>query len=236
MGWIGVETNGGAALLAQWAAGSETLYVLGATVGSGYVAEANMRTATALQHEEAEASIIETVHIENGIKVRVRVGPAEEDGYTGHEIGIWAKLGQNGTRTLIQLHQDSTIGIEVPSVSVTPEFVFDLICPMVVSNNGSLSVSIDTSVYVSNGQMERHVKEERLMMDNIPGTTVTPTLDASGDVTKITHVETVSGDILREDTFTKTTTIVTEVRTLSTGEVLTIETNRNTRVSTYTFS
>lgn len=237
MGWIGVETNAGAALMAQWAAGSQTLYILGATVGSGYVQDANMRTATALQSEKDDASIVEIKNITNGIKIRVRVGPHASAGYTAHEIGIWAKLGSNGTSTLIQLHQDSATGIPVPKASDSPEFVFDIICPMVVSNSsGSLSVTIDTSVYVSNGQMESHIKEERLMMDNIPGTTVTPTLDANGDVTSITHVETVSGNTIRTDTFSKTTTTVTEVRTLSTGEVLTIVTNRETRVTTYTFS
>lgn len=84
--------------------------------------------------------------------------------------------------------------------------------------------------------MADHQKEQYLMMDDIPGTTVTPTVDSGGDVTTLTHKDTSSNETVRTDTFTKTSTTVTEVRTLATGEVLTIVTNRSTHISTFTFS
>lgn len=150
MSWMGVITNAGNALLAQWAGGSETLYILGATAGSGYVSEVNMRTQTALQAEEDNASIIKNVASgDNARRMTVRIGPATGSAYTAHEVGIWAKLGANGLRTLLALHQDSGSGIDVPAASSSPEFAFDLICPIVVSNDGSLSVTIDPDVYAS---------------------------------------------------------------------------------------
>lgn len=235
MGWIGVETNGGAALMGQWAAGSETLYILGATVGSGYVAEANMRTATALQSEKANAAIVESIKITNGVKLRVRVSPASSAAYTAHEIGIWAKLGANGTRTLIQLHQDAATGIDVPTATASPEFVFDLICPMVVSNSGSLSITIDTSVYVSNGQFAEERAINRLLAESLPGCTATPTFDSDGNLTGITHVDELSVT-KRTDVFSRTSTAITEVRTLDSGEVLTITTTLATKATSYVFS
>ena len=155
MSWIGVVTNAGDALLAQWAGGSETLYITKATVGSGYVAEANMRTATALQAEKDTAAIVENKAVGNyGRKLRLRVGPNDTAGYTAHEIGLWGKLGANGTETLIQLHQDDDEGVPVPKSSESPEFVFDLIAVLATSNTASLTVNLDSSVYVTELQLE----------------------------------------------------------------------------------
>lgn len=163
MAWMGVITNAGNALLAQWAGGSETLYILGATAGSGYVSEVNMRTQTALQEEEDNASIIKNVQDgDNTRRMTVRIGPATGSAYTAHEVGIWAKLGANGLRTLLALHQDSGSGIDVPASSGSPEFAFDLICPLTVSNTGTLSVTIDAGVYASIEDIEEIESGERI--------------------------------------------------------------------------
>ena len=147
MSWKGVITNAGNALLAQWAGGSETLYITGATAGSSYVPDINMRAATALQSYEADASIVKNVDLgNNSRKLSIRIGPAASTAYTLHEIGIWGKLGASGTETLISLHQDSDTGVDVPTESTASEFIFTLNAIISFSNNGSLSVTIDTTV------------------------------------------------------------------------------------------
>lgn len=237
MSWIGVITNAGAALLAQWAGGSETLYITGATVGSGYVAEANMRTATALQSTKDNGSIVENKAAgTTGRRIRIRVGPHATTAYIAHEIGVWAKLGENGTPTLLSLHQDASEGISVPTVATSPEFVFDLNAVLTVSNNGSLSVSIDTTVYVSNLQFEQEKAINRLMAESIPNCEAVPTYNGDGDVTQITHTDVDSEEVMRTDVITYGTGTITEVRTLASGEVLTITMTIATDKTTYIFS
>ena len=237
MGWIGVITNAGAALLAQWAGGSETLYITKATVGSGYVPDANMRTATALQSTQDNASIVDNKPVgTTGRRLRVRVGPHASTAYTAHEIGIWAKLGVSGMETLLSLHQDKDDGISVPTQAASPEFVFDLNCVLTISNNGSLTVNISTTVYVSNYDFEAAQHQDWLMEEGLPNCEATPTYDANGDITGMTHVDVDTSDTMRTDVYTRTSTTITEVRTLASGEVLTITTDLTTQKTTYIFS
>lgn len=240
MGWIGVITNAGNALLAQWAGGSETLYITKATVGSGYVAEANMRTSTALQDEKDTAAIVENRSAgSNGRKFRVRVGPHLTAAYTAHEIGIWGKLGASGTETLIMLTQDAVDGIAVPKKSDSPEFVFDINAVLSISNDGALTVNISTTVFVSNLEFEEAQAKEWLMAESLPNCEATPSFDAYDNITGITHVDVDTLETMRSDVFTRhpaPTNDIVEVRTLSTGEVLTITTDLTTKKTTYIFS
>ena len=151
MGWIGVITNVGNALIAQLAGGGHTLTLTRASIGSGSVREANMRTAVALVSEKEDAAISGKKNITNGVQVTVRVGPVADavGAFTGHEIGIWGKL-DDGTETLIALTQDAELGIAVPTVSESYEFAFDLNVPIYTSNTDDLTVIINPSVYVTN--------------------------------------------------------------------------------------
>ena len=240
MGWIGVVTNAGNALLAQWTGGNETLYITKATVGSGYVADANMRTATALQNTKDIAAIVSNKAVNTtGRRFRIRVGPHASAAYTAHEIGIWAKLGATGTETLLSLHQDSADGVSVPTAADSPEFVFDLNCVLGMSNNGDLSVSISTTVYVSNLDFEQAQAKEWLMAEGLPNCDAIPSFDANGDITGVTHIDVDTTETIRSDVFTRHPSPVNdivEVRTLNTGEVLTITTDLSTKVSSYIFS
>ena len=70
--------------------------------------------------------------------------------------------------------------------------------------------------------------------DLIDDTTQTITFDTFGNVTQITHTR---NDVaVRTDVFTFSDSAITEVRTLSTGESLTIVTNTNTLVTTVTYA
>lgn len=237
MGWIGVITNAGAALLAQWAGGSETLYITGATVGSGYVPDANMRTATGLQSTKDNASIVDNKAVgTTGRRIRIRVRPHATAAYIAHEIGVWAKLGANGTATLLSLHQDAAEGQSVPTEAASPEFLFDLNAVLAVSNDGSIEVNIDTTVYVSNLQFEQEKAKQWLLAEGLPNCEAAPTFDGSGNVTGITHTDVDTEEVMRTDIFTYGTGEITEVRTLSSGETLTIDMDLATMKASYIFS
>lgn len=61
-----------------------------------------------------------------------------------------------------------------------------------------------------------------LHSENIPGTTCIPTFDTTGDnVTKLEHK--VGSTVIRTDVFTYLPTLITETRTLATGESVRFE-------------
>lgn len=72
-----------------------------------------------------------------------------------------------------------------------------------------------------------------LEVDEIPNTTQSYTR-TNGRVTQITHTR--SGVAIRTDAFTYGSGMITETRTLSTGEVLTITTNLSTLETTVTYT
>ena len=73
-----------------------------------------------------------------------------------------------------------------------------------------------------------------LFRDELPGTTQEITFGSDGKVQSILHKN--GNTTIRTDAFTFNDAVVTETRTLSTGESLTIATNRNTKVTTVTYS
>lgn len=78
--------------------------------------------------------------------------------------------------------------------------------------------------------------QEGLMLqeETIPDTVQTITFDSAGNVSAITH--TANNVAVRTDVFTFGTDTITEVRTLSTGESLTIVTNTTTLQTTITYA
>ncbi len=68
----------------------------------------------------------------------------------------------------------------------------------------------------------------------IAGTVQSVTFDASGNVQTITHTN--GAATVRTDSFTFATNTITEVRTLATGESLTIVTNLTTLETTVTYA
>ena len=95
---------------------------------------------------------------------------------------------------------------------------------------------IDETLSSSNMAADAKVTGDRLALlcDEIPDTIQAYTFDSLGAVTAVTHTK--NTVVVRTDTFTYGENTITEVRTLSTGESLTISTNLNTLVTTITYS
>jgi hypothetical protein len=74
-----------------------------------------------------------------------------------------------------------------------------------------------------------------LQEETIPDTTQTISFDSSGNVSSIVHKDG-SNNTIRSDAFTFGANTITEVRTLYTGETLTIVTNTTTLVTTVTYA
>ena len=172
MSWIGVITDAGAAILAQWDGGGHTLTIDGATVGSGITPEANLRAMTNLKTPEDTAQVIQVEEVTGGTRFKVQV-LAADDAYIAHEVGIWAHL-DSGTSTLIAVHQDSGTGVSVPDEDTSPDFAFALYCVHQISNTSQIQVTIDTSVFVTLATLNDYVTElsarlhslERMVLQN----------------------------------------------------------------------
>ena len=74
-----------------------------------------------------------------------------------------------------------------------------------------------------------------LQEENIPDTTQTITFDGNGNVSQIVHTDG-NNVAIRTDVFTFAANSITEVRTLNTGESLTIVTDTDTLTTTVTYA
>lgn len=181
MAWIGVITNVGHDLLTAYASGEHTLHITRASVGSGTVAEADLRIQTEITTEKMDASII---NIEPGhygpagggyVKYSIQVGPSTVavGAYTAHQIGLWATLDDEEEETLLMLSQDSGSGIDVPVDHLSPKFAFCLYAVMQVGGSESTTVNIDSSAYVDMLTLEqmlegldaKHIRAEVTLCD-----------------------------------------------------------------------
>ena len=87
---------------------------------------------------------------------------------------------------------------------------------------------------VLNAQFAKQDIIDDLMKDEIENTAQSITFGQDGGVQSISHVR--NSTTVRTDTFTFTDAAITEVRTLSTGQSLTIVTNLATLQSVITYS
>ena len=88
---------------------------------------------------------------------------------------------------------------------------------------------------VARGNISVISKEEMtLQMENIPSTVQSITFDASGNIQSITHMA--GSTAVRTDVFTFGDGTITEVRTLATGESLSIVTDTDTLETTTTYA
>lgn len=150
--WTGVVTNKGAELLAAWAEGT-TLNIYSAAAGTGTVAEAAMIAQTALAGQKQAASIVSHSKADGatGLKIQLQI-TAPSTGYTLNQFGIWAKVG-SGEGKLLALFQNSE-GIDVPSAFDSPDFVYTFYGLIMISNTGSISVTVDASAVVTTATMQ----------------------------------------------------------------------------------
>ena len=174
--WTGVVTNKGAELLAAWAEGT-TLNIYSAAAGTGTVAEAAMIAQTALAGQKQAASIVSHSKADGatGLKIQLQI-TAPSTGYTLNQFGIWAKVG-SGEGKLLALFQNSE-GIDVPSASDSPDFVYTFYGLIMISNTGSISVTVDASAVVTTATMQAAIAAAiadipQLIIGTAPPTTST---------------------------------------------------------------
>jgi len=161
-----VITNAGKTLLSQWAAGGATLTITGAKIGSGTVTAASLMAQTALAAEKQSMSIVNSETVAGGVRLKLQLtSVGVTTGYTGNQIGIWAKLG-SGSEILMAIYQDSS-GITVPTAAEMADFVFTFYAMLQMSNTGTISVTLDTSAVVTRSTLDAELAKVKITASGI---------------------------------------------------------------------
>lgn len=151
--WIGVITNAGNSLMANWAGGS-VINIDKAVAGTGVVSSVSLLAQTDLVGEKQNASIVSSKVENDNQKIKIQIG-APEEGYLLNQIGLFASL-DGGDPVLLALFQNET-GIPIPSVSESPDFLYTFHGILKVSNQGEFSCTVDSEAYVSQSTLEEYV-------------------------------------------------------------------------------
>lgn len=215
MSWMGVITNAGQELLNTWASGGHTLTIEGVTVGDEYRAVSEMVEATALVHEVATASLIGTKEVDSATQFKISIAAAQTS-YIAHEVGIWAHV-DNGERTLLAYHQDRMTGVNIPSISESPEFAFVLYAVHAFRNDGTMTVNIDQSAYVANEIFQDAIADINADIDAIElhmSSSVDPHIENTNNPHQVTKDQVGLGNVPNVATNDQTPTF-TEASTLA---------------------
>lgn len=154
--WVGVTTNAGARLMANWTSGT-VLNIDMAVAGTGIASAVSLLAQTALVEEKQKISIVSSKVENDARKIKIQI-QAHEEGYVLNQIGLVASL-DGGEQVLLALFQNER-GIAIPSVAESPDFLYTFYCFLTVSNQGEFSITVDTSALVAYGTMQDFVAKE----------------------------------------------------------------------------
>lgn len=188
-----VITNVGKTLLAQWAAGG-TFNIDSAAAGTGTVNASLLMAQTGLVAQKQAMSIVKSEKITGGVRLQLQLtNKGVSAQYTINQIGVWGSLDGGGT-TMMAIFQDDD-GVVVPAETDTPEYVFTIYAVLQMDNTGTITVTIDSSVNVSQAQfneLEQKVEnldatDISLMVDGVTGKTVAAGIEELAD--KVSEIE-----------------------------------------------
>lgn len=143
-------TDAGLAIFTQWA-GGEKLTLTKAKLGGSTVSRDSLSKLTNVSGYIADAKLIRTKKLDDGIEISVRLEPLNQ-AKTAKQIGIFGKLG-NGAETLLAIYQD-TDGVEIPSIDTMPEYVYNFYAVITTDSYGELTVNIDASTHATLDDIE----------------------------------------------------------------------------------
>lgn len=188
-----VITNVGKTLLAQWAAGG-TFNIDSAAAGTGTVNASLLMAQTGLVAQKQTMSIVKSEKITGGVRLQLQLtNKGVSAQYTINQIGVWGSL-DGGATTMMAIFQDDD-GVVVPAEADTPEYVFTVYAVLQMDNTGTLTVTIDSSVAVSQAQfneLEQKVEnldatDISLSVDGVTGKTVAAGIEELAD--KVSEIE-----------------------------------------------
>lgn len=146
--WTGVITNAGNDLLNKWVE-EKSLHFEYAKAGTGTVAVVSIMAQTDMVNPKQNASILSAESVTGGIRLKLRI-TAPQESYLLNQFGVWASV--DGSTALIAIYQHE-IGVSIPSISESPDFVFTFYALIMTSNTGNWAVTVDTTALVNVADM-----------------------------------------------------------------------------------
>lgn len=158
-----VVTDAGEAMLLRAAKG-EQLTISSARAGTGVADRAQLRAQTGLVNQKEVVSIVFQDVVDHANRFKVQFQPvASGAGYTANQVGVFAKIGEEGEQ-LLALFQDST-GIYIPTQADMPDFVFSFYALVGILNSGEPQVVISQSAYLTLETLEQTKEQLQEIID-----------------------------------------------------------------------
>lgn len=149
MGWIGTVTDIGKMIMAKALAESGSVNVNTVKIGTGIVAESDMRSSSDLVAQVGTGNITRKKVEDGTVQIRILITPLSS-AKTIKEIGVFGTY--DGDSYLIALYQNST-GIEIPKASTSPDFAYTVNAVWDIDNEEALTVTVDASAIVTTATM-----------------------------------------------------------------------------------
>ena len=152
-----IITGRGAELIRELLTGNKKLIFTRAVGGDSICTDSELPALTALPSENQTLALTDMISDGNGPRLSVRVSSnGLDESYTLRQIGVYAKLDDNGTETLIQVAQVEP-EIRIPAQSeTTTGMTIDLSIGIDV-DIGDAVVLVDSSAYVTTQQLHNTV-------------------------------------------------------------------------------
>lgn len=147
MSWIGVITDVGKNLIAEYASGSSAINVTKVTVGSGIVSTEDMHEATALQTYKDDGYILSKTTVQSGVDFEIQIQACLAGSYKAKEIGLWANV-EGSNAVLLALFQN-TSGVDIPAMATNPDFAYVISAVLAIDNIDNLTITVDTAAFVT---------------------------------------------------------------------------------------
>ena len=195
-----VITAQGAELIRGLLTGNKKLIFTRAVGGSGACTDSELPALTALPSENQALTITSMKSGSVGPVLGVRVSSnGLNESYTLKQIGVYAKLDDNGTETLLLVTQNEP-GTRIPAQTETTGMTLDLSIGIAV-DIGDAAVMIDSSAYVTTGQLQNTLCDvvrtrNRVSFSVVPGQWINVVND---DLPGLLWQAAVSNDLFSED-------------------------------------
>lgn len=164
MGWVGVVTDAGKELFASYAQSGLTLSVDSVKTGSGTMSQSSMHSATALVTQKDVGVVESKTAVTGGTQFRLRVGPASSTvgSYVMKEMGLFitGTYGGSSSTVMVAYFMETDDGVEIPLSASFPDFAFILSAVLVIDNTIPITLTVDSSAYVSYTQFTSGLAEK----------------------------------------------------------------------------
>lgn len=162
MAWVGVVTNAGAQLFANYSQSGQTLSVNCVKCGSGSVQQSDMRGRTSLVSYVDDGTVESQVIQGNSVVYRLRANPASSSSYTLTEMGLFLDATASGQTTTVMVAYFLEVdgGITVPLASSFPDFAYILVSSLAIANDVNITFTVNPAAFVSNSTMNTELAKK----------------------------------------------------------------------------